>query len=107
MMDITKFECKLLLVVLLIQLIKQMWHHQILVQNNAAYAPAYDAHTNSYYVYFSAYACLYYQRSLKCFYSAYTVAFAMLILLCYVNFSAHAWFDHSLIRPQPESLRSF
>ena len=37
------------------QLHKQMWHHQILVQNDAAYAAAYDAHTNSYYAYFSAY----------------------------------------------------
>ena len=78
------------------ELHKHMWPHQILVQNDAAYAAAYDAHTNSYYVYFSAYACLYYQRSLKSFYSAYTVAFAMLILLCYVNFSTHAFFDHSL-----------
>ena len=67
-----------------------MWHHQILVQNDAAYAAAaYNAHTNSYYDYFSAHACLYCQRSLKCLYSAYTVAFAMPTLLCYVNFSAY------------------
>ena len=38
------------------QLHKQMWHHQILVQNDAAYAAAYDTYdTNSYYAYFSAY----------------------------------------------------
>ena len=47
----------------------------------AAYDAAYDAYTNLYYAYFSAYACLYFQRSLKCFYCAYTVASAMFILL--------------------------
>ena len=87
-----------LLLMLLLILNKYMWHHRILIQTDAVYAAAYNAayddachaHTNLYYACFSAYACLFCQRSLTFFYSANTFASAVLLLLGYVNFSAYA-----------------